>query len=98
MFCFLRLTSLFTNISLQETIDIAINLNEILVAFENDQDSLNVLDLLNNMHPNIKFTIKKQLNHSFASVDVFISGINNQNLTLQRYHKSTYTKLYIIFI
>ena len=93
MFCFLRLTSLFTNISLQETIDIAINLNEILVAFENDQDSLNVLDLLNNMHPNIKFTIKKQLNHSFASVDVFISGINNQNLTLQRYHKSTYTKL-----
>ena len=26
-------------------------------------------------------------------LDVFISGINNQNLTLQTYHKSTYTRL-----
>ena len=26
-------------------------------------------------------------------LDVFISGINNQNLTLQTYHKSTYTGL-----
>ena len=29
--------------------------------------------------------------------DVFISGINNQNLTLQTYHKSTYTGLLLNF-
>ena len=37
---------------------------------------------LNNRHPNIKFTTEKQNNDSIAFLDVFISGINNQNLTL----------------
>ena len=57
--------------------------DDILVAFDNEQDSLNFLDFLNNRHLNIKFTIEKQINHSIAFLDVFISGINNQNLTLQ---------------
>ena len=76
--------------------------DDILAAFDNEQDSLN---FLNNRHPNIKFTIEKQNNHSITFLDVFISGINNQNLTLQTYHKSTYTGLplnfkiiYVIFI
>ena len=91
-------TSLFTNISLQETNQIdgvamgsplapvlasifmgfdepkwlnQYNLNkpkfylryvdDILSAFDNEQDSLNFLDFLNNRHPNIKFTIEKKL-------------------------------------
>ena len=71
--------------------------DDILAAFDNEQDSLN------NRHPNIKFNIEKQNNHSIAFPDVFISGINNQNITLQTYHKWTYTSLlliefYIIFI
>ena len=37
--------------------------------------------------------IEKQINHSIAFLDVFVSVINNQNLTLQTYHKSTYTGL-----
>ena len=49
------------------------------------------------MHPNIEFTIEKQINHSIAFLDLFISGINNQNLTLQIYHKSTYTGLLLNF-
>ena len=69
----------------------------ILAAFDNVQDSLNFLIFLNNRHPNIKFTIEKQNNHSIAFLDVFISGINNQNLTLQTYHKSTYTGLLLNF-
>ena len=35
--------------------------DDILAAFDNEQDSLN---FLNNRHPNIKFTIEKQNNHS----------------------------------
>ena len=65
--------------------------DDILAAFDNEQDSLNFFNFLNNRHANIKFTIKKQINHSIAFLDIFISGINNQNLTLQTYHKSTYT-------
>ena len=67
--------------------------DDILAAFGNEQDSLNFLNVLNNRHPNIKFTIEKQNNHLIVFLDVFISGINNQNLTLQTYYKSTYTGL-----
>ena len=76
--------------------------DDILAAFDNEQDSLNFLIFLNNRHPNIKFMIEKQINHSITFLDVLISGINNQNLKLQTYHKLIYTGLllnfYIIFI
>ena len=62
--------------------------DDILAAVDNEQDSLN---FLNNRHRNIKFTIQKQINYCIVFLDVFISGINNQNLTLQTYHKLTYT-------
>ena len=71
--------------------------DDILVAFDKEEDSLDFLNFLNKRHPNIKFTIEKQTNHPIAFLDVFISGINNQNLTLQRYHKSTYTGLLLNF-
>ena len=66
--------------------------DDILAPFENEQDSLSSLNVLNNSHSNIKFKIEKQINHSIAFLDVFISGINNQNLTLQTHQKSTSLK------
>ena len=33
--------------------------DDILAAFDNEQDSLNVLNFLNYRHPNIKFLIEK---------------------------------------
>ena len=71
--------------------------DDIPAAFDNKQDSLNFLIFLDNRHPNIKFTIEKQINHSIAFLDVFISGINNQNITLQTYHKSTATRCLLNF-
>ena len=68
----------------------------ILAAFDKEQDSLNFLNFL------IKFTTEKQVNHSIVFLDVFILSINNQNLTLQTYHKSTYAglllKFYMVYI
>ena len=69
----------------------------ILAAFDKEQYSINFLHFLSKRHPNIKFTIEKQINHSIAFLDVFISGINNQNLTLQTYYRSTYTGLLLNF-
>ena len=69
------------------------HVDDILAAFDNEEDSLKVSIFLNNRHSNIKFEIEKQINHSISFLDVLISGINNQNLTLQIYHKSTYTGL-----
>ena len=57
--------------------------HDILAAFDKEQDLLNFLNFSNNRHPNIKFTIEKQIKHFIVFLDVFISGINNQNLTLK---------------
>ena len=67
--------------------------DDVLADFEKEQDSLNVLNFLINEHPNIKFTIEKQVNHFIAFLDIFIPDIDNQNLRLQTYHKLTYTGL-----
>ena len=72
-------------------------IDDILAASDKKQDSLNFLNVLKNGHRNIKFTIEKQINHSIAFLDAFISGINNQNLTLETCHKSTYTGLLLNF-
>ena len=40
--------------------------DDILAAFDNEQDSLNFFNVLNNRHPNIKFTIEKQNKHSYS--------------------------------
>ena len=56
--------------------------DDILAAFEKEQESLNILSFLNNKHPKIKFTTEKQVNQSIAFLDVFISAIDNQILTL----------------
>ena len=45
---------------------------DILAAFDSEQDSLKFPNFLNNGHPNIKFMIEKQINHSIAFLDVFI--------------------------
>ena len=64
---------------------------DILAAFEDGQESLD------NRYPNIKFTVGKQIYKSIAFLDVFISGIKNQNVAIQTYHKSTYTRLLLNF-
>ena len=40
--------------------------DDILAAFDKEQDSLNFLNFLNKRHPNIKFTIERHVNHSIA--------------------------------
>ena len=64
--------------------------DDILAAFDNEQDSLNFLTFLNDRHPNIKFSLEKKINHAIAFPYVFISDINNRNLTLKTYQKLTY--------
>ena len=67
--------------------------DNIVAALEKEKDPLNFFNFLNNKQPNIKFTIEKQVNHAITVLDVFMSGISNQSLTLQTYHKTTYVGL-----
>ena len=52
------------------------HVDDILAAFDQEQDSLNFLTFLNKRYPNIKFTIEKQIIHSIALLDAFISARN----------------------
>ena len=45
--------------------------DDILAAFEKEQDSFNFLIFLNN-HPNVTVSIEKQVNHSIAFLHAFI--------------------------
>ena len=47
--------------------------DDIVAAFDKEQDSLNFLNFLNKRHRNIKFTMEKQIKHSIAFLDVFVS-------------------------
>ena len=49
--------------------------DDILAAFNKEQDSLDFFNFLNNRDPNIEFTIEKQINHAIAFLDVFVSGV-----------------------
>ena len=69
----------------------------ILAAFDKKQDPLIFLYFLNKRYASVKFRIEKQINHLIAFPYIFISGINNQSLTLQTYQKSTYTGLLLKF-
>ena len=42
--------------------------DDILAAFEKEQDSLNFLNFLNNKHRNIKFTLEKQVTIPWISL------------------------------
>ena len=55
--------------------------DDVLAAFGKEQDSLNLFNFLNNKPPDIEFTIEKQVNYSIAVLDVFISGIDNKDVT-----------------
>ena len=74
------------------------HLDGILAVFDKEPHLLNFSDFLNKRRPNIKFTIETQDSHSVAFLDVFISGINNQNLKLQIYQESASVSLLLRFI
>ena len=49
--------------------------DDILAAFDNEQDPLNFFNFLNNRHHKINFTIEKQINHSIAFLDLYRASL-----------------------
>ena len=47
--------------------------DDILAAFDNEQDLLIFLNFFNNRHPNNEFTMEEQINHSITFLDVLYS-------------------------
>ena len=66
--------------------------DDILAAFDKEEGSLNFAFFFLNKNLS-KFVIEKDVHHSIAFLEVFVSGMDNQNLLLQTYHKLTCTRL-----
>ena len=63
--------------------------------FNSDRDATTFFDYINSRHPNIKFTMVKQVNHKLPFFDVLICN-HDPNASLTRvYRKETFTGLLI---
>ena len=63
--------------------------DDIISIFNTEEDSLNFLDYLNTRHPNIRFTMEKQIKNKISFLDVHLENLNS--LITSVFRKSTFT-------
>ena len=62
--------------------------------FNSDRDATIFFDYINSRHPNIKFTMEKQVNHKLPFLDVLIDNndpqfLSNKGLPQEIFHRVT---------
>ena len=66
--------------------------DDIFAIFDCEDDANNFFTYLNSKHPNIKFTIEREVNNTIAFLDVLLNNTDSK-LHTSVYHKKTYTGL-----
>ena len=61
--------------------------------FNTEQDALSFFDFLNSQHPNIKFTIEKEINQKLSFLDVCVDNKDPSCLLTSLHRKNTFTGL-----
>ena len=61
--------------------------------FNSDRDATIFFDYINSRHPNIKFTMEKQVNHKLPFLDVLIDNHDPSSSLTRIYRKKTFTGL-----
>ena len=61
--------------------------------FDSDRDVTTLFDHINSRHPNIKFTMQKQVNHKLPFLDVLIDNHDPNSSLTKVYRKKTFTGL-----
>ena len=62
-------------------------------VFNTENEALSFFEFLNTQHPNIKFTMEKQVNKILAFLDVCIDNNDPSCIKTSMYHKKTFTGL-----
>ena len=70
--------------------------DDTLAAFSSQQHAESFLDTLNNLHPNLTFTMESEANNQISFLDVLVSRDNN-HFTTSIFRKSTFTGLGLQF-
>jgi len=61
--------------------------------FHSEHDALIFLDYINSRHPNIRFTMEKELNRKLLFLDVLIDNSDTNSFLTRVYRKKTFTGL-----
>ena len=61
--------------------------------FHSDHDALIFFDCINSRHPNIRFTMEKELNRKLPFLDVLIDNSDTNSFLTRVYRKKTFTGL-----
>ena len=61
--------------------------------FNSDRDATIFFDYINSRHPNIKFTMEKQVNHKLPFLDILIDNHDPNSSLTRVYRKKTFTGL-----
>jgi hypothetical protein len=68
--------------------------DDVFATINNKEQCQQILEYLNNQHPNIKFTVEKERNNKLAFLDTSVSRKHNK-LSTCIYHKPTFTGVYL---
>ena len=61
--------------------------------FHSEHDALIFFDYINSRHPNIRFTMEKELNRKLPFLDVLIDNSDTNSFLTMVYRKKTFTGL-----
>ena len=61
--------------------------------FNSEQDALSFFDFINKQHPNITFSMEKEVNNRLAFLDVLVDNASSSSPITSVYHKTSYTGL-----
>ena len=61
--------------------------------FHSEQDAIAFFDFINSQHPNIRFTVEKEIDHVSSSLDVLIDNTHCDSVVTSTYRKTTFTGL-----
>ena len=67
--------------------------DDVFCVFDNENDAKLFCDFINSQHPNIKFTIEKEINKFLAFLDVCIDNNDPSCLKTSTHRKKTFTGL-----
>lgn len=71
-------------------------LDDTFVTFDNENQAHEFLNYINNLHPNIQFTMEVQHNNSLSFLDLQVTT-NNSQISTSIYRKPTFTGLCLSF-
>ena len=68
-------------------------MDDTFCLFHSEQDAIAFFDYINSQHPNIRFTMEKEIDHVLPFLDVLIDNTHRGSVVTSTFRKKTFTGL-----